>query len=241
VEDYFRQRDDGVSQQARRRTVEINSWLAEQRARPLLELFYERSGARSLSGLRVVDLGCGFGALTLYFAALGAEVTGLDPIGSRMKVGRTVALEHGLRVRFVRARMEEMDLPADRFDLAIQNNSLCYVLDRAERAAILRKTRQTLRPGAWLVIRNPNRLHPRDQFTGLPFVHLLPPAQATRVARALGRQRSTVRLLSPRTAERELEAGGFTAVTSSRSPGSRWPVGLSRFARYQLVSGRRPA
>jgi 2-polyprenyl-3-methyl-5-hydroxy-6-metoxy-1,4-benzoquinol methylase len=240
VEDYFRQRDDGVSLGARRRTVEINSSLAEQRARPLLDLFYARSGRETLAGLRVVDLGCGFGALSLYFAAVGAEVTGLDPIGSRMKVGRTVAREYGLPVRFVRARMQEMDLPADRFDLAIQNNSLCYVLDRAQRAEILDRTHRMLRPGGWLVIRNPNRLHPRDQFTGLPLLHLLPPALATRLARALGRKRSTVRVLSPRAAERELEASGFSAVASSRSPGSPWPAQLSRFARYQLVSGRRP-
>jgi SAM-dependent methyltransferase len=240
VEDYFRERDEVVPGKERRRTIETNSSLAEQRARPLLALFYERSGRRSLEGLRIADLGCGFGALTVYFAALGADVTGVDPIGSRLNVGRAIARRFELPAQFVRAYMQEVALPAGLFDLAVQNNSLCYVVDRGERATILRKTLHMLRPGGWVVIRNPNRLHPRDQFTGLPLLHLLPPRQATRVSATLGTDRSMVRVVTPGAAERELEVAGFSSVASSRSPGSRWPASVTRFARYQLVSGQRP-
>ena len=60
------------------------------------------------------------------------------------------------------------------FDLVVVNNSLCYVLDREARQAALRLA-GALSPGGWLVMRNPNRLFPLDQFTGIPLLGLLPP------------------------------------------------------------------
>ena len=46
-------------------------------------------------------------------------------------------------------------------------------------AIALRETHRVLRPGGSLIVRNPNRWHPLDQFTGLPLLQLLPPHQAT--------------------------------------------------------------
>ena len=66
--------------------------------------------------------------LSLYFAARGATVIGIDPIGSRLEVGRAVAAEHGLRAEFETGRMEALELDDASFDLAVQNNSLCYIV-----------------------------------------------------------------------------------------------------------------
>ena len=62
-------------------------------------------------------------------------------------MGRTVAAEHGLPVEFSPGRMEELDLPDESFDLAIQNNSLCYIVDSEDRRSALAETRRVLRPG----------------------------------------------------------------------------------------------
>ena len=129
--------------------------------------------------------------------------------------------------------MEDLDLHDETFDLAVQNNSLCYIVPREDRRAALAETRRVLKPGGSLVIRNPNRWNPLDQFTGLPMIQLLPPGQTSRLAELLGRSRSEVRLTSPLEATRELRQAGFVDVALVASPASRWPALMKPFARYQ--------
>ena len=223
-------------------TLETNSAYIERRGAPLLEMLAQHAGVESIDGLEVVDVGCGFGALSLYFAAQGAMVTGIDPNRARLRVTRRVVDEHGLTVRLMQGRMEELDLPDASFDVAVQNNSFCYVIDREDRSRALRETLRVLRPGGALVARNPNRWSPVDQFTGMPLIHLLPPRTAVRCAAALRQERSLCRLASPPAARRELRRAGFVDVVQ---PGfgsrSRKPNVLKVVARYQHFTARRPA
>ena len=237
---YYAERGETLDDAAGVNTLETNSGYVERRAAPLLELLFQTSGSDSLDGMQVVDLGCGFGALSLYFAARGGVVTGIDPIEERLGVGRDVAAEYGLPVGFEPGRMEGLELPDASFDVAVQNNSLCYIVSREDRARALNETFRVLRPGGYLIVRNPNRWHPLDQFTGLPLIQLLPAAEATRVAERLGKARSTVRLASPSAAVRELRRAGFTEVALVASPASRWPSFAKPFARYQHLLARRP-
>jgi 2-polyprenyl-3-methyl-5-hydroxy-6-metoxy-1,4-benzoquinol methylase len=222
-------------------TLETNSGFVERRGEPLIEMLRRSMGVSSIEGLRLLDLGCGFGALSAFFAGRGATVTGIDPIESRLEVGRSVAAEHDLAVKFMRGRMEDLDLPDQSFDIAVQNNSLCYVVSNEDRQAALQETARVLVPGGHVIIRNPNRWSPRDQFTGLPLVQLLPARQATSLAESLGRPRSLVRLTSPFEAARELRGAGFTSVSLVSSPASRWPSFLKPLARYQHLTAKRPA
>src|SRR5215213_6924847 len=84
--------------EAGRSTLETNSGYVERRGAPLIEMLRERLGGRSLEGLSLIDLGCGFGALSAFFAALGAHVTAVDPNVSRFEVGTAVARRHRLPV-----------------------------------------------------------------------------------------------------------------------------------------------
>jgi len=117
------------------------------------------------------------------------------------------------------------------------NNSFCYVVARPARRKALADALEALQPGGVLVIRNPNRLRPLDQFTGLPLLGLLPPAVAQLISRLLGRNRSHVRLLSNRAARRELRRAGFAAVESV-DPSERARI-AGPFAAYQHLIARR--
>ena len=135
--------------------------------------------------------------------------------------------------------MERLDLPDARFDAAIQSNSLCYIVDSDARAAALAETLRVLRPGGALVMRDPNRCHPVDQFTGLPLIHALPAERAVRIARRLGRARSRVRLASPLSARHELRAAGFDGIRhEAAASGVR--LALKPFARYNHFTAVRP-
>jgi 2-polyprenyl-3-methyl-5-hydroxy-6-metoxy-1,4-benzoquinol methylase len=218
-------------------TLATNANLAESRV-VLLERALAEAGVRGIDGLDVLDVGCGFGALSLVFASRGARVLALDPNEERMSVGRTVAEMHGMPVRFHHSSMEELDLGPARFDVAVMNNSLCYVVRTEKRSEALRRTLQALRPGGVVVIRNPNRIHPRDQFTGIPLLGMLPPFAARRIAALLGRHRSNVRLLSNRAARRELRRAGYRDVRTVRREGElRLRATVTG---YQHLIGRRP-
>ena len=170
---FYAERGESLEGPAGVNTLETNSGFVERRATPLLQTLSQITGRDSIDGLRLIDLGCGFGALAVFFAGRGATVTGIDPMADRLEVGRAVAAEHGLPVEFGQGRMEKLDFADESFDLAIQNNSLCYITEREDRRAALAETARVLRPGGFVVIRNPNRWHPRDQFTGLPLIPLI--------------------------------------------------------------------
>ncbi|HWY89541.1 MAG TPA: class I SAM-dependent methyltransferase [Solirubrobacteraceae bacterium] len=218
-------------------TLDTNSVLAASRGRLLLRLLAEQ-GAGSIDGRHVLDLGAGFGSLALYFAHLGAEVVAVDPNEQRMKVALAVAQRRDLQLTTVAAHAQSLPFPDADFDLVVANNSLCYIVDRRVHRTALEEIHRVLRPGGWVVMRNPNRLHLRDQFTGLPLLSLLPPALAERAASALGRHRSQVRLRSPGGAVRALRRAGFTHARWRPQPGH----GLrDRFAGYHHAFARRPA
>lgn len=221
-------------------TLETNSGFVARRAIPLLLMLGYENRRCALDGLVVVDLGCGFGALSLFFAAHGAHVTGLDPNAERFQVGASVARKLKLPVRFVRGRVESMTLPDATFDIAVLNNSLCYVVKRGDRHQALLAVRNILRPGGRLIARNPNRWNPRDQFTGLPLLQLLPPSGASAVARRLGRRRSAVRITSPMAAASELRTAGFIDVRQHGFPASPRPSALKYVARYHHYTATRP-
>jgi SAM-dependent methyltransferase len=237
---FYRERGEEISGSAGLNTLETNSGFVERRAEPLVEILRDHTEIETMDGLRVLDLGCGFGALSAFFAARGASVTGVDLKEDRFEVGRAVAAEHGLDAEFRRGRMQDLDLPDEAFDLAVQNNSLCYIVPRDERRAALSESLRVLRPGGRVVIRNPNRWNVRDQFTGIPLLQLLPPEQAVSVANRLGKERSLVRITSAPEAVRELRHAGFEDVHNVASPERRWPSFMRPVARYQHLIGRRP-
>ncbi len=217
-------------------TIATNSTLIEQRGRPLLELVCVELGRSNLANMRVLDLGCGYGALSAFLATAGASVVGVDAELERLEVGRRIVRAHGLDVTLRHGRIERPQEGHARFDVVLVNNSLCYVVQRDARRRALEEAYRATRPRGLIIVRDPNRLRPRDQFTGRWLVGLLPPRAANAAAAASGARRSVVRLRTPRGARRELERTGFVQVRLA-SPGGRLQRALGG---YNIVAARRP-
>jgi ubiquinone/menaquinone biosynthesis C-methylase UbiE len=193
----------------------------------------------SHAGVELLDVGCGYGALALYFAFHGASVTAIDPHEHRIAIGREIAGRHGLAARFERAHAQRLEGPDCAFEAAVQNNSLCYIVPGADRHAALRQVHRVLGPGGVLLVRDPSRWHPRDQFTRLPLVQLLSPRQARAVAERVGRTRSNVRVVSPVAMRRELRRAGFGRVRQVTLHADRRGALLKPVGRYHLHAALR--
>jgi SAM-dependent methyltransferase len=219
------------------RTLDTNSTLAEGRA-ATLEHALSHVSVRTVRDRDVVDLGCGFGALALVFASRGARVTALDPNEPRLRVGERVGGEYQLGVSWLVGGMDATDFGQERFDVAVMNNSFCYLVPHEQRRNALEHTLRALRPGGVLVMREPKRLRLRDQFTRIPLLGLLPPEAAQRLTRTLNINRSHVRMLTGHAARRELRQAGFVEVEIAPTTGKRFfPTALSGY--HHLVA-RRP-
>jgi 2-polyprenyl-3-methyl-5-hydroxy-6-metoxy-1,4-benzoquinol methylase len=221
-------------------TIRTNSELVASRADPIAGMVLRRLERTDLNGVEVLDVGCGFGALALYFAALGARVRGLDPHYERFEVAERVASAHGLDVSFDAGYIEDAGYADASFDVAVMNNSLCYIVERRHRAQALSQVRRVLRAGGIFVLRNPNRAHPIDQFSRVPLVALLPPRAAERVGSGLRGHRSRVRLTTIAGARRELEASGFAEVESHGFVRRPQLKPLRALARYHHQVAQKP-
>jgi SAM-dependent methyltransferase len=102
---------------------------------------------RRRDGLRVLEVGCGYGDLLLYLRSRGCEVLGTDISPDAAAKAR----EYGLEVRC--GEFVALDLPPAHFDAAILSHSLEHVPDPNVE---LRELARVLKPGGRLHIAVPN-------------------------------------------------------------------------------------
>jgi ubiquinone/menaquinone biosynthesis C-methylase UbiE len=78
-----------------------------------------------LEGKRVLEVGCGKGRLTALAAGRAARVYAFDPSAENVAAARaTLTSEQRRRVRFAIHAAEALDLPRERFDIALCGWSL---------------------------------------------------------------------------------------------------------------------
>src|SRR3954471_12120644 len=121
ISEFYASGPEHIAEGALPGTLDTNSVLVERRGMPLVAVLRQELGVPSLSGVELLDVGCGFGALALLFAFHGASVTAIDPHRHRVAVGQDVADRHGLTVRFERSRAQTLESSDGAFDVAVQN------------------------------------------------------------------------------------------------------------------------
>lgn len=101
----------------------------------------------TMGGLRVLDLGCGFGWFSRWARQNGASrVLGIDV--SRKMLTRARAETHDSGIRYLRADLERLRLQSNSFELVFSSLALHYVKNLA---GLMSKVRRSLVPGGSLV------------------------------------------------------------------------------------------
>jgi SAM-dependent methyltransferase len=103
-----------------------------------------------LHGLRVVDLGCGFGWFCRWARENGAAyVLGLDVSENMLARARAMTSDHA--ITYAQADLEQLDLPEASFDIAFSSLTLHYINYINDLARLLAKVHRALVPGGRLI------------------------------------------------------------------------------------------
>ncbi|HWH45680.1 MAG TPA: class I SAM-dependent methyltransferase, partial [Thermoleophilaceae bacterium] len=245
VRDYYTARGQPVSADALKTTVDTNSKLVPGRVSTLLKLLGELTDRERLKDARVLEAGCGFGALATYIAQSEepALVTGIDVREDLVATAREVAARLDLRnLEFRLADMRDLGgIPDSRFDVVIVNNAFVYLRTRRAMREAAAEFARVLAPGGHILMFHANRWQPRDPFTGDPVVHLLGERSARLVGRLTGWHGSHDRLtlLSPRALARILRRAGFELPRAGVVRHGTVKTGRPLLGRYYGIAARR--
>jgi SAM-dependent methyltransferase len=153
----------------------------------------------SLTTGSLLDLGCGFGGLSIHAARCGAAVTAIDASDHKLKVLEArIADEQwppGAGVTALKANATNLPLETGVFDTAVTLGVIEWVpltADGEPRAVQLRALREiarVLKPGGTYILATKNRWFPnylvREAQSGRPLLNHLPRSVAQRVSCAI--------------------------------------------------------
>jgi 2-polyprenyl-6-hydroxyphenyl methylase/3-demethylubiquinone-9 3-methyltransferase len=108
----------------------------------------------SLSGLRILDIGCGGGILSEPLARLGAEVVGADPAVPNIEAAKLHAAGAGLALDYRATTAEALAEAGERFDLVLAMEVVEHVADMA---LFVRRCAEMVKPGGLLIGATINR------------------------------------------------------------------------------------
>lgn len=113
---------------------------------PLLQEFLAISGFEPATS-KMLDLGCGTGALAVFLAKQGFDVLGVDISPTAIEEARWQAAAREVQVDFQVADVCTSNLPEESFDLITDNHFLHCIVFSEERANVLGRIYALLRPG----------------------------------------------------------------------------------------------
>ncbi|QIG95838.1 MULTISPECIES: bifunctional 2-polyprenyl-6-hydroxyphenol methylase/3-demethylubiquinol 3-O-methyltransferase UbiG [unclassified Bradyrhizobium] len=106
-----------------------------------------------LSGLRLLDIGCGAGLLCEPFTRLGAQVIGIDPSATNISAAKLHADKGHLSIDYRCTTIEDMDV-RERFDIVLAMEVVEHVVDVG---AFIKRCTAMLKPGGLMVVSTLNR------------------------------------------------------------------------------------
>lgn len=106
-----------------------------------------------LSGLRILDIGCGAGLLCEPFTRLGADVIGVDPSATNIAAAKLHADKAQLSIDYRCTTVEQMDV-RERFDIILAMEVIEHVADVG---LFLDRCAAMLKPSGMMVVSTLNR------------------------------------------------------------------------------------
>jgi SAM-dependent methyltransferase len=198
-----------------------------------------------LCNLAVLDVGCRLGGITLSFARLARQVTGIDVICDwKRQEGWKEWLREKDVAKLSFANADGLALPfgADVFDLILINGVLEWVGTarvnedpRSVQKCFLQEVRRVLKEGRCFYLAIENRLFPgyilKDPHTKIPLVGILPRRLADGVARRFYRRSYRTFTYSFWGLKKLIRESGFSSVSAFTPIYTYWfPCTLARLS-----------
>ncbi len=114
----------------------------------------DRNATDALSGLRLIDIGCGGGLISEPMARLGANVTGIDPSETNIEVARLHAGEAGLAIDYRATTAETLADKGESYDIVLALEVVEHVADLG---LFVKTCGALVRPGGLVVFATLNR------------------------------------------------------------------------------------
>ena len=97
-----------------------------------------------LTGKRLLDVGCGLGESSVYFALKGAQVTAVDLSPGMVECAVKLGKIHGVQIEGIAQSGESLDVPAGHYDLVYIANTIHHVTDKRQ---LFEQIQKALKPG----------------------------------------------------------------------------------------------
>ncbi len=114
----------------------------------------EGTPLRSLTGLSLLDIGCGGGLISEPVARMGARVTGIDPGRENIEAARRHAVDAGLAIDYRETTVEALTATGATFDAVLCLEVIEHV---PEPATFLKLCAGLVRPGGLMIVSTINR------------------------------------------------------------------------------------
>jgi 2-polyprenyl-6-hydroxyphenyl methylase/3-demethylubiquinone-9 3-methyltransferase len=108
----------------------------------------------SLTGLRVLDIGCGAGILSEPIARLGAAVVGADPAEANIEAAKLHAGREGLAIDYRTTTAEALADAGERFEVVLAMEVVEHVADLT---LFVNRCAEMVKPGGLMVVATLNR------------------------------------------------------------------------------------
>lgn len=110
-----------------------------------------------LRGKAILDVGCGLGESSVYFALQGARVTAADLSPGMVDFAERLARHHQVSVKGVVCPAETLQVADTSYDFVYIANLLHHVVDKR---SVFQEVRRVLRPGGWFFSWDPLAYNP---------------------------------------------------------------------------------